>query len=262
MSIDRLLNGTIRKRIFALVLIPMMLAGCGKASKTSIRDSYELGARNENATDSHVDFQKLTEENSDIFAWIYVPDTNIDYPVVQNSEGNDSYYRDHNVDKKVDPKGAIYIEAANLRDMCDFNEVLHGSSPDDGTMFADLNNYLDRQFFEDHKYIHVYLNGNALMYYVFAAYVRNNTRILEMYDFTYAQGCQEFLDEIHAAKGMNAVSVDGWEKALGPDNFLITLTTENRDDPTRQTTVVGCLVGDVAGNIDRFVDYSDPDSDE
>lgn len=261
MSIDRMLNGTIRKRIFALALIPMLLAGCGKATQSGIGGSIEPGARDEAAADSHVDFQKLRKENSDIFAWIYVPNTGIDYPVVQNSEGDDTYYRDHNVKKQVDEKGAIYIEAANLTDMCDFNEVLHGSSPDDGTMFSDLNKFLDRQFFDEHPYVYVYLDGNALIYYVFAAYIRSNSRLLQTYDFTYASGCQAFLDEIYDSKSMNKIVRTGWENAVEVDNFIITLSTENRDDPLRQTVVVGCLVGDAAGKIDRFVDYSDPDTD-
>jgi sortase B len=37
------------------------------------------------------------------------------------------------------------------------------------------------------------------------------------------------------------------------------LTTENRDDPSKQGIVVGCLVGDMRGTIDRFVDYSKPE---
>ena len=261
MNIDRMLNRTIRKRIFALVLISVLLAGCGKASDGNLQGSAGSGARDMAAADSHVDFQKLREENSDIFAWIYVPDTEIDYPVVQNSEGDDSFYKDHNVKKQVDPKGAIHIEAANLTDMCDFNEVLHGSSPDDGTMFSDLATFLARPFFEKHPYIYVYMDGNALIYYVFAAYVRNNSRLLQMYDFTYAKGCQDFLDEIYDSKSMNKIVRTGWENAVEVDNFIITLSTENRDDPLRQTVVVGCLVGDAAGKINRVMDYSDPDAE-
>ena len=64
--------------VFAGLLVLAFLTGCadGKAVK---------GARDETASDSHVDFDKLKNANSDIFAWVYVPDTNIDCPVLQSS---------------------------------------------------------------------------------------------------------------------------------------------------------------------------------
>ncbi len=248
------------KRIFAAILVFSMLSGCAKAPAEPDNAS-DSGGRNESAADSHVDFQMLTEENKDIFAWIYVPDTGIDYPVCQNMDGDDSFYKTHNWLGEEDPKGAIYTESANLKDMCDFNEVLHGSSPKDGTQFADLQKFLDRAFFEDHEYIYVYTDGNALIYYVFAAFSRSDTRLLEVYDFTKASGCQAFLDEIYENKSMNRMIRTGWEGAVEPDNFIITLTTQNADDPSRQTVVVGCLVGDVRGVIDRVVDYSEDEDD-
>ncbi len=244
--------------IFAVLLASALATGCQKAGPAA-KEAVVL--RDESAADSHVDFDALTKANSDIFAWIYVPDTGIDYPVVQDRDGDDSFYRTHNYLRQEDPDGAIYTEAANLKDMCDFNEVLHGSSPEDGTQFADLQKFLDKTYFDSHEYIHVYMDGNALIYYVFAAYSRPDTRLLEMYDFTYASGCQAFLDEIYKEKSMNKLVRSGWEEAVEVDNFLITLTTQNADDPSRQTVVVGCLVGDVRGVIDRVVDYSNPDEE-
>ncbi len=248
------------KRFFAVIIALFMLTGCAKAASEP-DGGLESGGRDESAADSHVDFQKLREVNSDIFAWVYVPDTGIDYPVCQSLEGDDSFYKTHNSLKQEDPKGAIYTESANLKNMCDFNEVLHGNSPDDGTMFADLQKFLDRAYFEDHEYIYVYTDGNALIYYIFAAFARNDTRLLEYYDFTVASGCQAFLDEIYESRSMNKLIRSGWEGAVEPENFIITLSTQNKDDPSKQTVVVGCLVGDVRGEIDRVVDYSEPDED-
>ena len=60
---------------------------------------------------------------------------------------------------------------------------------------------------------------------------------------------------------MNKNVRDGWEGAVGPENFLITLSTESYEDPGKQIVLVGCLVGDLRGTIDRYVDYSDPESE-
>ena len=44
-----------------------------------------------------LDWDALWAENEDIYAWIYIPDTNIDYPVLQHATDN-SYYLNYNLD--------------------------------------------------------------------------------------------------------------------------------------------------------------------
>lgn len=246
------------KRLLAGILIAALLSGCSAGTEKGKLFGREDEASKESADDSFVDFDKLRDQNEDIFAWIRVPDTNIDYPVVQSSDGDDSFYKNHNVKKEEDGHGAIYIEAANLKDMCDFNEVLHGASTSDGTMFSQLSMFLDKSFFDEHPYVYVYMDGNALIYYVFAAYTRDDTRLLEEYDFTYASGCQAFLDEIYGGRSMDKLIRQGWEDQVQPENFLITLTTLDALSG-RQLIVVGCLVGDVTGQINREMDYGAPE---
>ncbi|MEE3451830.1 MAG: hypothetical protein VZR27_14275, partial [Acutalibacteraceae bacterium] len=77
----------------------------------------------------------------------------------------------------------------------------------------------------------------------------------EQYDFSYASGCSEFIDEIYSKAGMNGIIREGCESGLSPEHFLITLTTDSITEPGRQTVVVGCLVGDAAGKINREIDY-------
>mgnify|MGYP000617593361 FL=1 len=39
--------------------------------------------------DIPIDFQALQRENSDVYAWIRIPDTTIDYPILQSNTDND-----------------------------------------------------------------------------------------------------------------------------------------------------------------------------
>jgi sortase B len=257
---NKYIDGVSALKIIASILCIALLTGCaGKAGSGKAGDVAD--AEQETAADSHVDITKQKQINNDIFGWVYIPDTRIDCPVLQSGDGDDSFYISHNYLKEPDPKGAIFTESANLTNMCDFNEILHGNSLSDGTMFTDLNKFLDRAFFEEHPYIYFYMEGNALIYYTFAAYTRDNYRILEQYDMTNAYGCQEFLDEIYGSRSMNKNIRTGWENAVTPLNFIITLSTVDPSDPSRQIVVVGCLVGDVKGEINRDIDYSDPDSE-
>lgn len=229
--------------LFLTILFLFLLAGCGQ--KEEIVSTSEEGG-------PIIDFEKLKKENGDIFAWIYVPGTPINGPILQNADGDDSFYASHNVAKEPDEKGCFYIEAANMANMCDFNEVVHGVPTEE------LSKFLDRSYFEDQQYIHVYMEGNALIYYIMAAYTRENTRLLEQYDFSYASGCQQFIDEIYSGRTMNKNIRSGWETGLEPSHFLLTLTS---DDSDRQIVVIGCLVGDAAGKIDREIDWGDPEED-
>lgn len=249
------------KSILAIVLTGAILTGCaGIGSFEKEADTAEKSAvLAETAADSYVSFPELIKENNDIFGWVYVPGTGIDYPVLQSSDGDDTFYMTHNALKGEDPAGAIYIEAANQKNMCDFNEVLHGKTLSDGTMFSDLNKFLDRTFFEEHHYIYFYTEDTVLVYVVMAAFQRRNTRLIEEYDFSYASGCREFIDEIYSGRTMGKNIRQGWEEGLEPENFIITLSTTDEVGTGKQTVVIGCLAADMNGTVDRVVDYSDPE---
>lgn len=254
----KIIDGVTLSKIMSMTLIIAVLTGCGAQKETAI-DQKESAILTESATDSFIYFPDLKEENSDVFAWLYIPGTNIDYPILQSDTGDDSYYTGHNALRQEDQTGALYIESANLANMCDFNEVVHGKSLPGGGMFTELNSFLDRSFFEEHKYIYVYMEETVLVYVVAAAYQRNNTRLVSDYDFSYASGCQEFIDEICSNKGMGKNIRNDWEEELTPESFLITLSTIDTAGTGKQTVVVGCLAADMNGVIDRVVDYGEPE---
>lgn len=215
--------------------------------------SADAGIAGETARDAKIDFAALKAENQDIFAWIYLPDTDIDCPVLQSEEADD-YYESHNAYGEASEEGAVYTELANLKNMCDFNTVLHGKTAKDGEegLFAELYNFADPDFFESHETIYLYLDGNLLTYEIFAAYERENTSLIRTYDFTYISGCQQFLDDLYDTRVMGMNIREGWED-ITPYHFLITLTTQRGDNADKQFVVIAALVHDAAGTIDRIV---------
>lgn len=78
-----------------------------------------------------IDFAALKEENSDVYAWIYVPGTNVDYPVLQHPT-DDAYYLEHNMDGSKGLPGCIYSESVNTKDFTDPNTVLYGHNMKNG----------------------------------------------------------------------------------------------------------------------------------
>lgn len=247
-----------------LVSVVCILTGCGK-SAGSVQDDVQAeisdekvepvqtaGIAVESAADAQIDFTALQEENPEIFAWIYIPGTNIDCPVLQSVQGDD-FYENHDAYGQEDDDGAVYIELANLASMCDFNTVMHGKTgADEGGPFAELYRFADPDFFEEHESLYLYLDGNVLTYEIFAAYKRENTSLLRSYDFTYIEGCEKFLNDLYSIRDMTMNLREGWE-GVTPYHFLITLTTQREDDADRQFVVLAILTQDAAGTIDRIV---------
>ena len=58
-----------------------------------------------------VDFERLQEENKDIIAWLYCPDTEINYPVVQSKDNE--YYLRRLLDGTWNIAGTLFIDYRN-----------------------------------------------------------------------------------------------------------------------------------------------------
>ncbi len=165
----------------------------------------------------------------------------------------DDFYESHDAYGEADEDGAVYIELANLTNMSDFNTVLHGRiGAEEKGPFADLYRFADADFFREHEKAYLYLDGNVLTYEIFAAYERENTSLLRSYDFTYIEGCEQFLKDLYATREMTMNLREGWE-GVTPYHFLITLTTQKEENTDRQFVVVAIMTEDAAGTIDRIV---------
>lgn len=252
----------------ALLLAGVALTGCkedtGPADNAEEEEAADAGSLTaetgtdgagiggESAKDAQIDFSALKEENPDIFAWIYIPGTSIDCPVLQSAQADD-YYENHNAYGQPDEAGAVYIELANLTSMCDFNTILHGKTGADGEgVFADLYQFADPDFFGEHETLYLYLEDNVLTYEIFAAYERENTSLLRSYDFTYLEGCEQFLEDLYGIRDLTMNLREGWE-GVTPYHFLVTLTTQREEEDDRQFVVIAILTQDASGTIDRIV---------
>lgn len=94
--------------------------------------------------------RQLSNEHSDSVAWLYIPDTNIDYPIMQ-SDDND-YYAHRATDGSYLYAGSLFMDYRCSSDFSDFNSVIYGHNIGNGTMFADIPNYENEEYFMNHSY--------------------------------------------------------------------------------------------------------------
>lgn len=169
-----------------------------------------------------VDFVKLKKINPDIYAWINIPGTVIDYPIVRNADDN-AYYLTHTVENKKSAYGAIYTEDYNDMDFADFNTVIYGHNMKNGTMFGSLKKYRNKSFFDENREINVYMPGRIMKYRIFAAHITDDRHILLSYDFKNESVRNEYISDIFSNKNMS--SLFDQEIPLTADDRIITLST-------------------------------------
>lgn len=147
---------------------------------------------------SPIDFDMLcNEKNDDIYAWIKVEGTKIDYPVLQHPKDN-TYYVIHNIDDSYGYPGCIFTELYNNKDFEDPLTAMYGHYMKDGSMFAGLHNFMDKDFFDKHGKITVYTPEKEMEYEVFAAFMTDNNRITVWYDFDNEDTMTHYLEEVYS----------------------------------------------------------------
>lgn len=123
----------------------------------------------------------LREENPDVVAWLLVPNTLINYPVVQGDDNQ--YYLEHSWQGKKNVSGSIFLEATNSADLKDFRSILYGHSMADSTMFGSLHRYSQQQYWEDYPYIYLVTEEGVLRYEIYSGYkaeIDSNTYALHL----------------------------------------------------------------------------------
>lgn len=188
---------------------------------------------------SPIDFNKLWEVNEDIYAWITIPDTQINYPIVQSPD-DDGYYLNHTIDGQEGYPGSIYTESCNSKDFTDYNTVIYGHNMKDGSMFQGLHDYEDDQYLKDHPYIEIYTPDKEYKYQIFAVVVYSNVHILKGYDFSKTEQRQMFLDSVYSSRSMEnsfdlSVNVD-------TDSKILTLSTCIGGRPESRLLVEAVLI--------------------
>lgn len=178
-----------------------------------------------------VNYDGLRRINSDIVGWIRIPDTTVNYPMMQTTDND--YYLKHTFERKTNIAGSIFLDKRNSPDFSDKNTIIYGHHIKNGKMFADLRHYTEESFFQEHPII--YLNtpeeGNV-EYEIFSFYLTGEYRDTYgktySYQFTDDAEYQEYLDMIVAQS-----QYDTGVSVCVQDSIITLSTCTNRTDDER-----------------------------
>lgn len=209
-----------------------------KISETQTVSDYE----------GHIDFEYLWNINEDIYAWITISGTDIDYPVLQHPT-DDTFYLNHNVDGSYGYPSCIYTEKINAKDFSDPNTVIYGHNMKNKTMFQQLHSFESKDFFEKYGEVIIYLPDRTLHYQVFAAYVYDDRHLMYSFDFWNEDVFTNYLESIYDIRDMSA-NIDR-DITVTAENRIITMVTcmPNKSDADKRLLVHAVLIEEELNEI-------------
>lgn len=203
------------------------------------QDSETVSEPAEPEEEIPIDFEELWETNPDVYAWIVIPGTDINYPILQHPT-DDSYYLNHNLDGSTGRPACIYTESLNNKDFTDNNTVIYGHNMRNGTMFAQLHKFEDKDFFDEHREIIIYLPDKVLHYKIFAVHNYDDRHLLYSFDFSDKAVYKDYLESIFSIDDMNANIAT--EMTVTENDKIITLATCVYKKPSLRFHVQAVLV--------------------
>lgn len=94
--------------------------------------------------------QSLNTAYPDAIGWLYIPDTVINYPVMQSDDN--FYYLDHAYDRSPLKAGSVYLDCRCEGRFRNPINIVYAHNMKNGSMFAQITRFKNDSFFESHKY--------------------------------------------------------------------------------------------------------------
>ncbi|MCL2775513.1 MAG: class B sortase [Oscillospiraceae bacterium] len=156
----RLMNSLVDTAVMIVILL-LVAVGCYaiwdseqvfQTAKAVRYEIYKPTAENKGKT-----FAELRAVNPDVFGWLTVYGTHIDYPVVQGA-GNMQYINT-NAEGQYSLSGAIFLDSNCNPDFSDFSSLIYGHHMEKQAMFGEIGNFSDKSYFDSRKYGMIYYDG-------------------------------------------------------------------------------------------------------
>ena len=195
-----------------------------------------------------VSFAELQNNNKDIFGWLTVYGTNIDYPLVQGEKN--STYLNRDIMGHYSVSGSLFLDYRNSPHLTDFNSVIYGHHMDKKLMFGEIEYFANKTFFDEHQYGNLYYDEeeHGIEFFAFLEADAYDTSV-------YAVPVQESLSQqyldnlIEKAKNTREVGFTG-------DDRIIILSTCTAESTNGRHILVGRISNETYANAFEHSNYS------
>lgn len=135
--------------------------------------------------------------NEDMAAWLVVPGTNIDYPVMW-TPFDENYYLYKDFNEKENANGCLILDTDSSLNPLTTNLIIHGHNMKSGAMFGNLTDYEDEDYYNNHKQIILYTRDCQKNYEIIAVFrsqvYKKTDDVFKFYKFFQANTEEEFND--------------------------------------------------------------------
>ena len=176
--------------------------------------------------------EELIKRNEDYKMWIEVPNTNINYPVVQGKDND--FYLNHDFNKKESSSGAIFIDYKNNIDK-DKNIIIYGHNMKNKSMFQNLMKFKDEEFWKENKEIILTIDGKRYEYEIFSSYISNSEDMNLKTNFENDDEYLKYIDDIKK-KSIFHRDID-----IKSNDRIITLSTCSYEEDDARMIIHGKL---------------------
>ncbi|WP_366248064.1 class B sortase [Terribacillus aidingensis] len=169
-------------------------------------------------------FQNLLDINPNIVGWLTVDDTKIDYPILQSSDNN--HYLNRNYKEDISKSGSIFMDYRNQAESVDRQTIIYGHQMKDGSMFGQLDKFLEEDFFSQHKEFQFDTIYESYKVEIFSVYVTTT-------DFNYIEtefsNDEEYMNFIEVIKDKSRMQTD--IHVTEKDDIITLSTCNDLQDP-------------------------------
>lgn len=189
----------------------------GAVDENTTSSGTQSGGYNEELEKMRAGLSSLAQINPDVYGWIAVDGTQINYPIVQG-EDND-YYLDHAYTGDYLPIGSIFADYRNNESVTkNYNTILYGHNITSGSMFHDVTKFFEDEYF-DNSYIYIYTTDGIFVYEPFSVY---ETRYDYNYFKTSFKNAEEFIAFAEEVRDNSSMEKD---IEFNGNDRIITLST-------------------------------------
>lgn len=181
-------------------------------------------------------YYKAYQQNNDMVGWIRLPGTKINYPVMQQKDNND-YYLHRDFEGKYQYSGLPFMDYQCDLNMPGGNLIIYAHNMRDGSMFASIIDYKDKNFFESNPIIYFDTNYKRGKYKVFAAF---STKVGSSDEFEYHKHTQLGTTQEYDAYVQEVKRRSFYDTGITPvfGDQLLTLSTCSYGRSNERTVVV------------------------
>ena len=115
-----------------------------------------------------INLDALRERNEDVVGWIRIPNTNLDYPIMQGEDNE--YYLNHAWNNDNSFSGSIFLESRSNPSFAEHNTIVYGHNMRNGSMFATLREYKKDKFRQKKPYVYIRTDEGVFRYEIFASF--------------------------------------------------------------------------------------------